>query len=100
MDQRPTKKFRGPKKKTHRKTNKTVDLTSTNKYRHWEIRALTVGMMCRYMPNAAADLNTLITQHGKEQGLNLFCNSLIAIGATHYPYSEPVLHNLNGSGSK
>ena len=100
MDQRPSKKMRGMRKKTHRKTNKTVDLTSTNKYRHWEIRALTVGMLCRYIPEAANDLNALMAQHGKEQGLNLFCNSLIAIGANHYPYKEPVLHDLNNSGSK
>ena len=80
-----------PRVKRPRKKNKMVNLTDTNKYKHWETRAVTLGFLMQYCPHARADLQRLSDTNGREQGVELFLNGLRASGAIFLPYREPAL---------
>ncbi len=80
-----------PRVKRPRKKNKTVNLTDTNKYKHWETRAITLGFLMQYCPHARADLQRLSDTNGREQGVELFLNGLRASGAIFLPHREPAL---------
>ncbi len=86
-------KKRNQKLRKLRKQNKTVDIKDTNRYKHWEIRTLMLGMVLRYFPQAQADLNDLISRFGKETGVKLFLDSMQASGACFLPFTQPVLHS-------
>ena len=85
-------KKRNQKLRKLRKQNKTVDIKDTNRYKHWEIRTLMLGMALRYFPQAQTDLNELISRFGQETGVKLFLDSMQASGACFLPFSQPVLH--------
>ena len=85
-------KKRNQKLRKLRKQNKTVDIKDTNRYKHWEIRTLMLGMALRYFPQAQTDLNELISRFGQETGVKLFLDSKQASGACFLPFTQPVLH--------
>jgi len=85
-------KKRNQKLRKLRKQNKTVDIKDTNRYKHWEIRTLMLGMALRYFPQAQTDLNELISRFGQENGVKLFLDSMQASGACFLPFTQPVLH--------
>ena len=62
-------KKRNQKLRKLRKQNKTVDIKATNRYKHWEIRPLMLGMVLRYIPQAQTDLNDLISRFGRDTGV-------------------------------
>ena len=92
MDPSDAKKQRTKKPHKLRKQNKTVDIKDTNRYKHWEIRTLMLGMVLRYFPQAQNDLNELITSFGRETGVKLFLDSIQASGACFLPFTQPVIH--------
>jgi hypothetical protein len=79
MDPSDTKKQRTKRRNQKirklRKQNKTVDIRDTNRYKHWEIRTLMLGMVLRYFPQAQTDLDDLVARFGKETGVKLFLDS-------------------------
>ena len=85
-------KKRNQKLRKLRKQNKTVDIKDTNRYKHWEIRTLMLGMALRSFPQAQTDLNELISRFGQETGVKLFLDSMQASGACFLPFTQPVLH--------
>ena len=85
-------KKRNQKLRKLRKQNKTVDIKDTNRYKHWEIRTLMLGMALRYFSQAQTDLNELISRFGQETGVKLFLDSMQASGACFLPFTQPVLH--------
>ena len=85
-------KKRNQKLRKLRKQNKVVDIKDTNRYKHWEIRTLMLGMVLRYLPQALPIVTDLITRFGRETGVKLFLDSMQASGACFLPFTQPVLH--------
>ena len=79
------------KQKKNRSNNKKVNIEDTNKYKHWEARALILGFMVRYCPQAKIDLDKLIQQNGTEMGMKIFMDSFKGSGMCYFPYKEPEL---------
>ena len=75
---------KNPKKsKNFRKNRYIAPLESTNKFKHWEIRAALVGFACNYVPAAKSDIETM--------GIENWFKACIDLGKTMIPYTEPEL---------